>query len=175
MGKWGWRLAAVLLLATLAATALGCGRKGEGSTGPRISVERSGEGSEGSAVILHGEGTESQVEVWKFDPEEESLGTPVYPGAELVPGSALVSRTVQGERALLSHQAEYVTSDDYQAVVRWYREKMGAPLESDDREVAWVKGEESGVIRSVMAEETEEGTRIRIIRLSGDLDLRLEE
>lgn len=172
MGKRVRMFSAVMLLVVLAAIS-GCGRKGEGAASPQVSVERSGEGGQGGAVKLHDEIGESQVEVWEFDPREESLDVPLYPSAELVPGSALVSRTARGDKVLLGHQAEYLTPDDFRAVTRWYREKMGSPMESVERETTWVATEE-GVIRSVIVEEVEGGTRIRIMELRGDLDLRNE-
>ncbi len=162
----------MLLLAAMAAVS-GCGRKEEGAAGPQVSVERRGEGGEGGAVKLHDEGGESQVEVWEFDPQLEPLDIPLYPGAALVPGSALVSRTARGDKVLLSHQAEYLTPDHVQAVTLWYREKMGIPLEGGDQEATWVKAEEDKVVKTVMVEEGEGGTRIRVMELRGDLDLRL--
>ncbi len=174
LGGRPWRTAAALFLAALAVLIPGCRGRGDGAADTGISVEKGTEGSGGGAVVLRGEGEESRVEVWEFEPDEDTLGLPLYPGAELVPGSALVSRITRGEKVLLSHQAEYVTSDDLRAVVRWYRGKVGEPLESGEGEATWALGEEDGGLKSVKVEGTEGGTRIRIIRLSGDLDLRLE-
>lgn len=167
--------AMVLLVVALLAVAQGCGKEGGGNSGPQVSVERAGEGSEGGAVKLEGGDEDSRVEVWEFEPVGESLGVPVYPGAELAPGSALASRTTLGERVLLGHQAEYVTPDDYQAVVRWYRKEMGEPLESGEGEATWVTEEDEGILKSVMVKRTEGGAQIRFMRLEGDLGLRLEE
>lgn len=167
--------AMVLLVAALLAGAQGCGKEGGGNSNLQVSVERAGEGIEGGAVKLEGGDEDSRVEVWEFEPDGESLDVPVYPGAELAPGSALASRTTLGERELLSHQAEYVTSDDYQAVVRWYRKEMGEPLESGEGEATWVTGEEEGILKTVMVKRTEVDVQIRFMRLEGDLGLRLEE
>ncbi|MBC7253614.1 MAG: hypothetical protein H5T72_06580 [Actinobacteria bacterium] len=140
-----------------------------------MSVERNAEAGEGGVVKLQGEGSDLQVEVWKFDPNQEPLGTPVYPGAGLVPGSALVSRASRGEKVLVTHQAEYVTPDEYRSVLRWYGEKVGAPLKSDQLEATWVVGDEEGTTRSVVVSKDGAGSRIRILELEGDLDLRPEE
>jgi len=163
------------LLVALSAMSPGCGGKGEGDGSPQVSVERNAEEGEGGVVRLQGEGDDLQVEVWKFDPGEEPLETPVYPGAELVPGSALVSRTTRDGKVLITHQAEYVTRVDYQVVLRWYGEKVGAPWKSDQLEATWVAGGEEGATRSVVVSKEGAGTRIRIMELEGDLDLRPEE
>ncbi|MGQ9537568.1 MAG: hypothetical protein ACUVT4_10190 [Actinomycetota bacterium] len=167
--------AMILLVAALLAVAQGCGKEGGGGSIPRVSVERAGEGREGGAVKLEGGDEDSRVEVWEFEPDGESLGVPVYPGAELAPGTALASRTTLGERELLIHQAEYVTSNDYQAVVRWYRKEMGEPLDSGEGEATWVTVEDEGILKTVMVKRMEGGAQIRFMRLEGDLWLRLEE
>lgn len=164
-------LAACLLLSL--ALLGGCGKgPAPAERGPQVTVEESGSGA-GERITVQGEGGSSDIEVTPLEPSEEALGMPIYPGAEVVPGSALASRTTQGEKALETVQAEFTTGDALKKVVSWYRGRLGQPLEENQEGVTWVTQDESGV-RSVMVETGEGGTTIKILKLSGDLDIELQ-
>lgn len=157
-----WLAAACLaVLAAFLFPVCGCGGEEKG-----VKVERSEEGGTGGVVELE----DGRLETAEFEPTEESLGLPIYPGARLVPGSGLTMRRTQGEKVLVSNQAEFLTGDALGKVVDWYRGKLDQPARSEPGEATWIFREE-GVIRSLIAEETGEGTLLKYGVIVGDLEL----
>jgi len=160
-------------LAFLAFLLAGCGKDAAPPRqGPQVTVE-GGEGA-GEKVTVEGEEGQSDIEVTQAEPSEEALGIPFYPGAEVVPGSGLSSRTVQGEKTLETLQAELTTPDAFKKVVSWYRNRLGQPLEETAEGATWVIREESETVRSVMVEPGEGKTSIKVLKISGDLDIDIQ-
>lgn len=164
---------AALCLVILAA---GCGKGGEQGApaeGERkIDVERSGEGG-GGKITLEGEEGQSTIEVQEQPPSEESLGAPIYPKAEYVPGSGVSGKTTSGEKEFEVSGAEFTSKDKLSKVVDWYRGRLGDPVSSSDAETTWIFQDREGKLTAVIVEPHEGAVKITIGKVSGDIDIRL--
>ena len=170
-------LLSVSLVLSLALFA-GCGGDGgkrtiETEGDKKITVEEPGEEGEGSKYKVEGEQGEATIEVGELEPSEENLGAPIYPGAELVPGSSLSSKTTSGEKVFVTTQAEFTTGDDRQKATDWYQERLGQPMESTPEETYWIFRNEAGQVVEVKVEVCEGKTKITIAQVGGDVDIRI--
>ncbi len=138
-----------------------------GCGGSENAVQVKGGDEAGTGVVVELE--DGKLETGVFEPTEENLGLPIYPGARLVPGSGITMRRTQGEKVLVSHQAEFLTGDGLAEVVDWYRGKLDHPVRMETGEATWIFREE-GVVRSLIAEVTEGGTLLRYGVIVGDLE-----
>jgi hypothetical protein len=183
-------LVLIVIVACIASLAfiVGCGDdeggKGNGAgdeqgqiideSGRKITVEESQEEGESSTVTLEGEeGEESTIEVQEEIPSEESLGAPIYPDSEYVPGSGVSSTTTSGDKKLTASGAEFTTSDDIDEVVNWYKGKLGDPMVATPEETTWMFQDQEGAITSIMVKPFEGKTKITIAKVSGDIDIDL--
>lgn len=103
-------------------------------------------------------------------PTEAELGVAIYPGATYVEGSggSGSGSTQQGQAAWAS--GEFTTSDSFDTVVSWYKNKLGEPLlveTTGEKQATWIvnKGQESTTTVAVTVEGTK--TLITISSLAG--------
>jgi hypothetical protein len=165
----------LLLIAALAVTA-GCGDDGgenaiEGE-GRKITEEQGNE--EGSKKFnVEGEQGEVTIEVEAEDFTEETLGVPLYPGAEFVPGSGLSGTTTSGEKENTVIGAEFTTADTIQKVVDWYTEALGEATGTMPEGTFWGFQDQEGFLYEVKVEAEEGRVKITIIKMGGSVDIEL--
>ena len=175
----------LLLLICLAAAvfvAAGCGgdeaeEQADGATGEEgtvqlpegeISIEDTEKTDEGGKVTVEGEGGEgATIEYSQEVPSEEELGAPVYPNATYEPESGVSTDVTTEEGEFSATGAEFNTTDDYDNVVRWYRDRLGESSFSEPGETVWMLGDAEKEM--VMVSVADEGDRVVIViaRISG--------
>lgn len=154
--------------------------EGEGQTqviedGEReITVEKPQEEGESGKVTLEGEdGEETTIEVQDDAPSEESLGAPIYPGAEYIEGSGVSGTTSSGDKQMQAIGAEFTTGDEIGEVVSWYSERLGEPDSAASEISHWMFRGQDGSVTTVIVELFEGSTKITIAKVSGDIDINL--
>ena len=167
----------LLLLLALAVTVLvlaGCGDSANTveDQGRKITVGEQEDG-ENDKVTVEGEQGEATIEVEDTEYTEETLGVPVYPGAELVPDSGVNARTTSGEKENTFIGAEFTTADAMAGVVDWYVTILGEATEVVPQETTWLFQDGEGYLYLVVVEAGEAGTKITINKMGGNLDIDL--
>ncbi len=166
---------AALSCAALLAAGCGGGGKGQESTPEgerRISIEQ-GDEEGGGKITLEGEEGQSTIEVQEEVPSEESLGAPIYPKAQYVPGSGVSGKTTSGEKEFEVTGAEFTTKDKINKVVDWYKGKLGDPVSKESAETTWIFQDAQGKLTAVIVEQAEGAVKITIGKVSGDIDIKL--
>lgn len=164
----------LLLMIAALAVAAGCsdngGEKAVESTERQITEEQSEEG-DGKKFTVEGEEGVATIEVEEEDLTQETLGVPIYPGAALVPGSGLSSKTASGEKENTFIGAEFVTGDSMQKVLDWYTEVLGEVTEGAPEENIWLFQDQEGFLHLVKLEIEGDGVKITIFKMGGNVDI----
>ena len=162
-------LVMMLLLSMVFALAVsaGCGDKETVETPlGEVKVEE-----DGGTVTYKTEGGDVSYNYSEKVPSEKELGAPIYPGAELVPGSGAVVSGSGPEGEFTTAGAEFITTHGFDKVVDFYNGKMGDPLivEETAREATWMKEMDDGSIVTVTVSDEDGEVHIQIGRIGGVL------
>ena len=125
---------------------------------------------DGGKVTVETEEGETTYESGEEEPTERELGVPIYPDADYVAGSGgTASATSEGETTVYAG-GEWTTEDDFDEVVDWYANELGAPTytssEGGTKSAAWIIGDEENVTTVNITEEDGEVT-ITIGKIGG--------
>lgn len=126
---------------------------------------------EESVTYKTGEG-EVTYRVNQEAPPEEMLGVPVYPGAAYVPGSGGSIEGEAPEGRFTTVGGEFHSPDGFDAVFRWYRDRLGDPAIYDSQQslATWNRMEgDRMVVVGIRREGGETVILIYSMRGSGDL------
>lgn len=145
---------------------IGCGEKEE------VEVTE----DEGTITIEDEEGESSVSE----DVDEGELGVPIYPGAEKVEGESDTITTEGEEGTSVISGTTLETSDSFDEVVAWYKEKMPSAmfteLDEDGGKSASFMVTEEDAIRTVTITEDNGKTMISVGAATGmDMDMDMTE
>jgi len=151
-------LAGALTIGLLAAVlqVTGCGAK--------TTPGKSGDQAQGAE--------EGNYTVSEQAPTEEQLGVPIYPGAQLVPGSGGVTTSGGSEGDVTNVGAIYETDDGLDEVVAWYTGKLGQPFSqtvTEIRETNWMITPNAALIIVVSVIDKSDRTSISINRMTREI------
>ncbi len=166
----------LLLIIAALAVAAGCGDDGGGKAvegEERKITEEQGEEEGSKKFNVEGEKGEATIELEEEEFTEETLGVPIYPGAEFIPGSGVNSTITSGDKENTFLGAEFVTADPIQKVSEWYTARLGEATEETPEETEWLFQDREGLIYTVNIETTEDGAKITILKIGGDFDIEL--
>ncbi|MEJ5186008.1 MAG: hypothetical protein WHT46_02870 [Candidatus Geothermincolales bacterium] len=153
-----WALALTLTLIALFG-AVGCG-------GGKKDTVVTGEGES-----FEGEEDGQRISVRREPPSLDEIGLPLYPGSEYVEGSG-GSYVAAGDRGNFeSKSIAYRTTDPFDKVLQWYRERLGDPTAQysteSEREAHWSINEGENVTLFLSLRGAQGIVLIEMGRLSG--------